>query len=485
MVSYAGEYHQQSPQQLHRHHRTTPPTSAQLSNADGPYAPHHRKVRVVTYGNTTPVRSSTPTNYIHSAMVTYDVNSTTIPCKNCTGDHLTRECPSTICSMCQAVFPSAAERKQHYIDTHAGRGQPSVRFKLPNTHGSSSKRTSTPRRSDSRTSNQFIQSVAEQYDCTSEGGYCSSAQDSEASEYSSARSGQYSDDGYNQYEVRMQRVVNNIQRESDDTSRPSPPAPVYDNSEEEISSMGKYLVWKGDFRRGQANYYLYGYQWETVSGKWLGSLLSARSQLDNTHLLEERESECIMTYGAPTNNENYDDRDLPTTEVYGSTSNPLMIRVQKSVFASNSSDVPDMIQPEELGIVDTGAQTSTIPENMLTDRMLATRELAPPDTAIKYGNSDVQEVYHQVEIGGIPFYVTPNRCSSALIGVCQITELGHSVSFRDLHMLIEDDDHQYGMRFNKPFDTKEWKMPLSALYQLQTLRKAHPTRQQVVDDRIN
>lgn len=136
---------------------------------------------------------------------------------------------------------------------------------------------------------------------------------------------------------------------------------------------------------------------------------------------------------------------------------------------------PAELEDDVLGIVDTGAQVSTIPEFLITNpAWLQSRQPATPGTAIKYGNSDVEEVYTQIKIGDLAFQVTPNRCNVALISVCQMASLGHTVSFTDTSMCIDDETLQYGMRFSKLSTARDWKMPLSAIEQLCKLREAHP-----------
>ena len=133
------------------------------------------------------------------------------------------------------------------------------------------------------------------------------------------------------------------------------------------------------------------------------------------------------------------------------------------------------LSDDVLGIVDTGAQVSTIPGALVTvESWINSRRPSAEGTAIKYGNNDVQEVYSQVTIGEVTFQVTPNRCSSVLISASQITALGHSISFTEESMCIDDLTLQYGMRFSRPANSRDWKMPLSAIEKLAALRIAHP-----------
>jgi len=150
------------------------------------------------------------------------------------------------------------------------------------------------------------------------------------------------------------------------------------------------------------------------------------------------------------------------------------VRVQREIGNGVARD-SEANDDDVLGIMDSGAQISTIPEMLITkDEWIASRRSAPVGTAIKYGNNDIQEVYSQIDIGNVLFQVTPNRCSNALISVHQLTELGHAITLTQHHMCIDDVDLQYGMRFKKLAETREWKMPLSAIDKLAQLRLAHP-----------
>jgi len=151
------------------------------------------------------------------------------------------------------------------------------------------------------------------------------------------------------------------------------------------------------------------------------------------------------------------------------------VRVQREIENGVARDSEEAYDDDVLGIMDSGAQISTIPEMLITkDEWIASRRSAPAGTAIKYGNNDIQEVYSQIDIGNVLFQVTPNRCSNALISVHQLTELGHAITLTQHHMCIDDVDLQYGMRFKKLAEAREWKMPLSAIDKPAQLRLAHP-----------
>jgi hypothetical protein len=81
-------------------------------------------------------------------------------------------------------------------------------------------------------------------------------------------------------------------------------------------------------------------------------------------------------------------------------------------------------------IIDTGAQVTTMPESAV-NRMPATHNHrdAPPGTAVKYGNDELETIERLVDIGHYESQVTPDNCAVTLISVDQIVEDGHTVTF--------------------------------------------------------
>jgi len=635
-------------------------------------------------------------DHYQPSYVLYDANSAQLPCKNCTGPHATRECPSTTCSTCGRTFQSAQERKAHYVEQHATHrsSNSSVRFQ---GHGGNShhppRRSGTPRRSNSGTSNQFNQSV--EFDCTSSrDGYESSAQDSVYSDRSGGSSQYATEDDIKgcTYEARMQQSVTAEQPystlsaqsstspgfncEEGPFSKPSadddddedgnisyqssmynleeqgpfsePPlsyiearqiypsalipsprhldeyyttttnvsnayvampiprngyvrsiratndptidedremevisinedewaagaeydtnywpelvVPIYcphptifkqrrllpklpqRYTEQEIQVFGRYHYWEEQHERGVCRL-LRGRQWTNISNenycyynlleslevgeltltnpinsgshqssnpinqpsiddlqkleqwnryKQRGGLRKSNEyEKDSVNLSPSRERLSLLhpyRYWYREHIGNFDQDNLgeatrrwmnyrENANLPNELHSPELINRVRVQSEMNEGVVRDseINDDDLLGIVDTGAQISTIPEMLITvDAWTNSRRPAPPGTAIKYGNNDIQEVYSQVDIGDVLFQVTPNRCSNALISVHQLTELGHAVTFTQDLMRVDDADLQYGMHFKKLTEAREWKMPLSALDKLAKLRLAHP-----------
>jgi hypothetical protein len=61
-------------------------------------------------------------------------------------------------------------------------------------------------------------------------------------------------------------------------------------------------------------------------------------------------------------------------------------------------------------IVDTGAQVTNMPERAV-NRMLAAHNHrdAPPGTAVKYGNGEIETIERLVDIGHYEVQITPTR----------------------------------------------------------------------------
>jgi hypothetical protein len=81
-------------------------------------------------------------------------------------------------------------------------------------------------------------------------------------------------------------------------------------------------------------------------------------------------------------------------------------------------------------IIDTGAQVTTMPESAV-NRMPAAHNHrdAPPGTAVKYGNGEIETIERLVDIGHYKVQITPDNCSTSLISVDQIVADGHTVTF--------------------------------------------------------
>ena len=66
------------------------------------------------------------------------------PCINCGGDHRPNVCDSTTCSLCQANFPTAAQRHAHYIAHHHRDNTPNKRARFDNNPSPYKKPQHTP-----------------------------------------------------------------------------------------------------------------------------------------------------------------------------------------------------------------------------------------------------------------------------------------------------------------------------------------------------
>ena len=126
-------------------------------------------------------------------------------------------------------------------------------------------------------------------------------------------------------------------------------------------------------------------------------------------------------------------------------------------------------------IVDTGAQVTTMPESAVSQMPNAHNHRdAPPGTAVKYGNGELETIERLVDIGHYEVQVTPDNCTATLISVDQIVEDGHTVSFSKTHTIIEDEEGRYSLRYPRAPDSREWTMPMTAMEDITRLRQKHP-----------
>jgi hypothetical protein len=94
-------------------------------------------------------------------------------------------------------------------------------------------------------------------------------------------------------------------------------------------------------------------------------------------------------------------------------------------------------------IVDTGAQVTTMPESAVRKMPNAHNHRdAPPGTAVKYGNGELETIERLVDIGHYEVQVTPDNCAATLISVDQIVEDGHTVTFSKTQTIITDEDQR-------------------------------------------
>jgi hypothetical protein len=128
-------------------------------------------------------------------------------------------------------------------------------------------------------------------------------------------------------------------------------------------------------------------------------------------------------------------------------------------------------------IIDTGSQVTTMPESAV-NRMPAAHNHrdAPPGTEVKYGNGEIETIERLVDIGHYEVQITPDNCSTSLIGVDQIVADGHTVTFSATKTIITDDNNSYRLTYPRVPISREWTVPMQAMEDLSRLRQNHPLR---------
>ena len=81
---------------------------------------------------------------------------------------------------------------------------------------------------------------------------------------------------------------------------------------------------------------------------------------------------------------------------------------------------------------------------------------APPGTAVKYGNGEIETIERLVDIGHYEVQVTPDNCSASLISVDhQIVQDGHTVTFSATETIIADDANRYNLAYPRVPNSRE------------------------------
>jgi hypothetical protein len=107
-------------------------------------------------------------------------------------------------------------------------------------------------------------------------------------------------------------------------------------------------------------------------------------------------------------------------------------------------------------IVDTEAQVTTNEPNAVNRTPAAhIHRDAPPGTAIKYGNGEIETIERLVDIGHYAVQITPDNCSTSLISVDQIVEDGHTVTFSATKTIISDDNDRYSLTYPRVPNSRE------------------------------
>jgi hypothetical protein len=130
-------------------------------------------------------------------------------------------------------------------------------------------------------------------------------------------------------------------------------------------------------------------------------------------------------------------------------------------------------------IFDTGAQVTTMPESAVNRMPSAHNHRdAPPGTAVKYGNGEIETIESLVDIGHFEVQVTPDNCSASLISVDQIVQDGHTVTFSATETIITDDSNRYRLAYPRVSDSREWVAPMQAMEDITQMREEHPRQYQ-------
>jgi hypothetical protein len=126
-------------------------------------------------------------------------------------------------------------------------------------------------------------------------------------------------------------------------------------------------------------------------------------------------------------------------------------------------------------IVDTGAQVTTMPESAVSRMPSAHNHRdAPPGTAVKYGNGEIETIERLVDIGHYEVQVTPDNCQANLISVDQLVQDGHTVTFSATETIIADDRDRYRLAYPRVINSREWVVPMNAMEDITQLRQSHP-----------
>ena len=126
-------------------------------------------------------------------------------------------------------------------------------------------------------------------------------------------------------------------------------------------------------------------------------------------------------------------------------------------------------------IVDTGAQVTIMPESAVSKMPNAHNNRdAPPGTAVKYGNGELETIERLVDIGHYEVQVTPDNFAATLISVDQIVEDGHTVTFSKTQTIITDEEGRYRLQYDRAQGSREWTMPMEAMEDITILRQNFP-----------
>jgi hypothetical protein len=116
---------------------------------------------------------------------------------------------------------------------------------------------------------------------------------------------------------------------------------------------------------------------------------------------------------------------------------------------------------------------TTIPRRLIlgTKWEASIRAAATPGKTIRYGNMETESVEETTTIGDYMASLVPDRYSTALICVQDITMSGHTVIFTNTAtIVVEDIGGRYSIHIPRTPTSREWRTPLNLLHRLTTLR---------------
>jgi hypothetical protein len=99
---------------------------------------------------------------------------------------------------------------------------------------------------------------------------------------------------------------------------------------------------------------------------------------------------------------------------------------------------------------------------------------ATPGTTIRYGNIETESVEETTTIGDYMASLVPDRYSTALICVHDITMSGHTVIFTNTATIVEDIGGRYYIHIPRTPTSREWRTPLNLLHRPTTLCHLQP-----------
>ena len=146
-----------------------------------------------------------------------------------------------------------------------------------------------------------------------------------------------------------------------------------------------------------------------------------------------------------------------------------------NIYAQTTPETLRADPDDPTAVLDTGAMMTTIPRRLiLGTKWEASIRPATPGTTIRYGNMETESVEETTTIGDYKASLVPDRYSTALICVHDITMSGHTVIFTNTATIVEDIGGRYSIHIPRAPTSREWRTPLNILHRLTTLRHLHP-----------